>query len=370
MARLRVSLTGDWTALADFHASLVGHEEIELADADADVVVVAASEAAVPAVDASTPTVLVAAEAVPGLVDAAYAAGVAEVLVAPRHVDTIVLAVAKAARGPRRSARAGNGTIRMVFSPKGGTGKTTTTCNLAAACATAGRRTLLLDLDLQFGDAAVMLGLEPRKTLHDLVSSPGVLDADKLAGYVTRHRSGLDVLPAPLRPEDAERISEERLSQLLEVARSVYDVIVVDTSPYFHGPMLTTLERADELLLLCIPDVPTLKNVRLTLHTLELLHFPVDRLRIVLNRADAPGGVRAGSVASVLGRRVDFELPTDPAVPYGVNRGTPAAVALPGTPFARAFAALTAELAGESAVSPKPRRLRLRVPKLALAGGH
>jgi len=372
MTQLKVSLTGDWTALVELRAALVDHEQVELVDADAaDVGVVGVSETATPPLPASsTPTVLVAAHAVPGLVDAAYAAGIGEVVVAPQHVDTIVLALGKAARSPRRSVREGSGTIRMVFSPKGGTGKTTTACSLAAASAAAGRRTLLLDLDLQFGDAAVMLGLEPRKTIHDLVSSPGVLDADKLAGYVTRHRSGLDVLAAPLRPEDGERIAEDRLSQLLEVARSIYDVIVVDTSPYFHGPMLTTLERADDLLLLCIPDVPTLKNVRLTLHTLELLHFPPERLRVVLNRADAPGGVRAGAVASVLGRRVDFELPTDAAVPFAVNRGTPAVVSMPETPFARAFGALTADLAAEGSSAPRARRLRLRVPRLAFAGGH
>ena len=93
-----------------------------------------------------------------------------------------------------------------------------------------------------------MLGLEPEKTIYDLVVAPGELDAEKLAGYVTSHASGLDILPAPLRPEDAELVTEAKLSRLLEVARESYDVIVVDTSPFFHGPMLATLDRTDELL--------------------------------------------------------------------------------------------------------------------------
>ena len=151
-----------------------------------------------------------------------------------------------------------------MFSPKGGTGKTVTATNLAASFAKhEQKRTLLLDLDLQFGDAAIMLGLEPEKTIYDLVVAPGELDSEKLAGYTTKHTCGLDILPAPLRPEDAELVTEAKLARLLEVARESYDVIVVDTSPFFHGPMLATLDRTDELLLLCGLDVPTLKNVRL-----------------------------------------------------------------------------------------------------------
>ena len=100
-----------------------------------------------------------------------------------------------------------------MFSPKGGTGKTVIATNLAAALAKhEAKRTLLLDLDLQFGDAAIMLGLEPEKTIYDLVVAPGELDSEKLAGYATKHTSGLDVLPAPLRPEDAELVTEAKLA--------------------------------------------------------------------------------------------------------------------------------------------------------------
>ena len=80
--------------------------------------------------------------------------------------------------------------------------------NLAVTLASTKERTLLLDLDLQFGDAAIMLGLEPDKTIYDLVVAPGELDPEKLAGYTSKHPSGLDVLPAPIRPEDAELVTE------------------------------------------------------------------------------------------------------------------------------------------------------------------
>ena len=177
-----------------------------------------------------------------------------------------------------------------MFSPKGGTGKTVTSTNLAAAFAKfEGKRTLLIDLDLQFGDAAIMLGVEPEKTIYDLVIAPGELDSEKLAGYTTQHPSGLDILPAPLRPEDAELVTETKLSAPARGGARVVRRIVVDTSPFFHGPTLATLDRTDELLLVCGLDVPTLKNVRLALQTLELLSFPQNRIRVVLNRANSEG---------------------------------------------------------------------------------
>jgi pilus assembly protein CpaE len=198
-----------------------------------------------------------------------------------------------------------------------------------------GKKALLLDLDLQFGDAAIMLGIEPEKTIYDLVVAPGELDTEKLAGYVTRHACGLDILPAPLRPEDAELVTEAKLGQLLEVARQSYDVIVVDTSPFFHGPMLATLDRTDELMLVCSLDVPTLKNVRLALQTLELLSFPPERIRLVLNRANSKVGMKPGEVEGALDVKVRFEVPSDRAVPIAVNRGNPAVLSDPKAEFSR-----------------------------------
>ena len=169
-----------------------------------------------------------------------------------------------------------------------------------------------------------MLGIEPEKTIQDLVTAPGELDTEKLAGYITRHSSGLDVLPAPIRPEDAELVTEAKLARLIEVAKESYDLIVVDTSPFFHGPMLATLDQTDDLLLVCGLDVPTIKNVRLSLQTLELLSFPPERVRVVLNRANSNVGMKKGEVEAALEAKIRFEVPSDRAVPLAVNRGEPA----------------------------------------------
>jgi pilus assembly protein CpaE len=272
------------------------------------------------------PIVLLASLESSTLLDEALESDVADVLLLPQLTENVVFAIRKAAHAGRRVQAAGTrkGRIVTVFSPKGGTGKTVTATNLAVSLAKQhGKRTLLLDLDLQFGDAAIMLGLEPEKTIHDLVVAPGELDAEKLAGYITTHTSGLDILPAPMRPEDAELVTEAKLARLLEVARESYDVIVVDTSPFFHGPMLATLDRTDELLLLCALDVPTLKNVRLSLQTLDLLSFPADRIRVVLRRTSTKVGMTPNEVESALERKVAFEIASDGAVPLAVNRGNP-----------------------------------------------
>jgi pilus assembly protein CpaE len=295
------------------------------------------------------PVLLLSSGECSGMLVEALDAEVADVIPLPQLTENIVFAIRKACQAERRSVGTSGRTGRVVtvFSPKGGIGKTVVSTNLAVSFAKYHKtRTLLLDLDLQFGDAAIMLGIEPEKTIYDLVVAPGELDTEKLAGYTTAHPCGLDVLPAPIRPEDAELVTEGKLARLLEVARASYEMIIVDTSPFFHGPMLATLDRTDVLLLLCGLDIPTIKNVRLGLQTLELLSFPQDRVRVVLNRANTNVGLKRSEVEDTLKAKVHVELPSDRAVPMAVNRGKPVALAEPGADFSKAVKDLADMVAG------------------------
>ena len=291
--------------------------------------------------------------------------GVADVLLLPQLTHNVVFAIRKAAHvRSQLQAPARHGRVVTVFSPKGGTGKTVLATNLAARLAKhEGKRTLLLDLDLQFGDAAIMLGLEPLKTIYDLVVAPGELDPEKLGGYVTKHPCGLDVLAAPLRPEDAELVVESKVTGLIDVARSSYELIVVDTSPFFHGAALATLDRTDELLVLCGLDVPTLKNVRLALQTLEQLSFPTSRINYLMNRASANVGLKTSEVEDGLKVKVRHELPTDRTVQLCVNRGEAVVLAEPRSDFGKAVAALARDVSRKApapvAATPQQRRRRL-----------
>ena len=379
--KIRIYITGSCEGIERLREALASHPDLDfvgwsehvaeataaLAGGHLQVVVHATRDTALPGVELAaireqtrSPIVVLASGESSALLEDALDADVADVLLLPQLTENVVFALRKAAHAGRRlqaeGAQGRHGRIVTVFSPKGGTGKTVTATNLAASFAKyEKKRTLLLDLDLQFGDAAIMLGIEPDKTIYDLVTAPGELDSEKLVGYVTSHPCGLDILPAPLRPEDAELVTESKLARLLEVARESYDVIVVDTSPFFHGPMLATLDRTDELLMVCGLDVPTLKNVRLSMQTLELLSFPAGRIRFVLNRANSKVGMSKKEVEGALDVKIRFEVPSDRAVPLGVNRGQPPAIGDPSCDFARAVRAVAKSLLTPEA--PKKRRM-------------
>lgn len=361
---LRVFMTGTCDGAETIRAALASHPEIDfvgaaetiaeaagaLAGGHLQVVLHATRSSSLPADEIAAirehtraALVLLASGEASRLFEEALDADIADVLLLPQLPDNVVFALRKAAYAVRRpdDPRGHDGTIVTIFSPKGGTGKTVIATNLASALAKhEGKRTLLLDLDLQFGDAAIMMGVEPEKTIFDLVVAPGELDSEKLLGYTTRHACGLDLLPAPLRPEDAELVTEAKVGRLLEVARASFDVIVVDTSPFFHGPMLSTLDRTDQLLLLCGLDVPTLKNVKLSLQTLELLSFPHGRIKVVLNRANTKVGMKPSEVEQALGMKLQNHVPSDRAVPVSVNRGKPVVLADEGSDFGRSVRAL------------------------------
>lgn len=381
--RIRIYLTGDCEGFDALQAAITASAEVNvvgastsveaaatpLAGGHIDCVLHATRESAFPAAEVAAirdltraPVILVASggEAA-AMLEQALEQDVADVLLLPQLTHNVVFAMRKASHARRQLQTAAHrGRVVTVFSPKGGTGKTVVATSLATMLAKKeGRRTLLLDLDLQFGDAAIMLGLEPTKTVYDLVTAPGELDPEKLAGYVTKHQCGLDVLAAPLRPEDAELVVESKVTALIDVARTSYDAIVVDTSPFFHGAMLATLDRTDQLLVLCGLDVPTLKNVRLALQTLELLSFPASRITYVMNRTSTNVGLKVREVEDGLKVKVDHELPTDRTVQLCVNRGEPVVLAEPRSDFARAIADLVKQVAPKAPTARSAPKRRL-----------
>jgi pilus assembly protein CpaE len=224
-----------------------------------------------------------------------------------------------------------------VFSTKGGSGKTVIATNLAVCFARQAKRTLLIDFDLHSGDDALVLGLSPRWTILDLVQSPGDLDAEKLAGFVTRHSSGVDLLPAPTRPDEEELVSIERLEPLIEIARQSYDVVVIDTSSLFSPATLLAIDHTDTLLLVGASDVPTIKSLKIALETLELLEMRVKDVRIVMNRSGAKVGLEDRDVERTLRRQITYTISSDKAIPVSVNRGQPVVVDAPKSRVSRSL---------------------------------
>jgi pilus assembly protein CpaE len=366
---LRVTVTGRQLTLAAVQAGIEVLDAFEIvgADSEPDVLVLVHDPDREPREQlarvreySSVPVVLVTSNSSSDLARWALDAGIADVVTLPAAPEEMLFAIEKAARTARdQGQQQGTGRLITVFSPKGGSGKSVISTNLAAAAAAKGKRsTLLVDLDLQFGDSAIMLGLQPRSTVRELIGTPTELDAEKLEVYTELHSTGLRVLPAPMTPEDAELVSEEAIRNLLQVAKESYEVVVVDTAPFFYGPMLATLDNTDRLLVVCNPDVPTLKNVRLALKTLELLSFPEDKLSIVLNRASSSMGLERGDVEAALDRQVDFVLPLDTGVPLAVNQATPAVLSKTAPAFTPAMLELARSAAGLDLSQARPQTPR------------
>jgi len=230
------------------------------------------------------------------------------------------------------------GVVVTVFSAKGGCGKTTVATNLAASLAERGRRSVcLVDLDLAFGDVAIALQLFPSHTIADAVPLSADLDIQAVRAILTPHSPGLTTLVAPIEPGLAETIPAELVGRLLELLRGAFDVVVVDTPPAFDDHVLAAFDRSDVVALLATLDIPALKNLKITLETLELLNYPRERLRVVLNRADSKVGLSISEVEKTLKSSIAAHIPSSRDVPASVNRGVPLVLDDPKHPVSQAI---------------------------------
>jgi pilus assembly protein CpaE len=243
----------------------------------------------------------------------------------------------------RRSTASGErdrGSLVCVLGPKGGIGKTVTSTNLGAALADAGHRTVVVDLDLQFGDAGLALGVQPDRTIYDLATSGGILDAEKVDGYLAEHPSGLRVLLAPVRPDQAQSVSVEFLKDLYASLTATFEFVVVDTPPGFTPEVIATIDAAAAICMLGMLDAPSLKNTKLGLETLKMMGVPLERVRVVLNRADTNVGISQSDAVAILDRTPDVLIPSQRDVVRWVNAGEPIVLASRRSEPAKAFRAL------------------------------
>jgi pilus assembly protein CpaE len=253
-----------------------------------------------------------------------------------------------------------SGVLITVFSAKGGCGKTTIATNLAAALAERGRREVcLVDLDLAFGDVAIAMQLFPAHTIADAVSLSAGLDAEAVTSLLTPHSPGLTTLVAPLEPGAAESIPAEMVGRLLDLLKEKFDVVVVDTPPAFDDQVLAAFDRSDLVALLTTLDIPALKNLKLTLETMDLLNYPRDRWRVVLNRADSKVGLAVHEVEKTLGVPISVQVPSSRDVPASINRGVPIVLDDPRHPVSQAIRRFAeSSIAATSSGAAIPRSLR------------
>lgn len=294
--------------------------------------------------------VLVSSEVTPELLRAAMRAGVRDVLSAEDQAYTEILAaISEAAEAvvARRDARvAGDaavdagpsrGRVVTVFSTKGGVGKSVIATNLGAALAQLGRSVILVDLDLQFGDAGIMLNLEPKRTIADAVQSFERLDEAMLRSYLVEHSSGLRVLLAPTRPEDAEVITTPRITHIISLLRGMADIVILDTPGTLDETVLTAIDSSDSVIAVATMDIASIKNTRISLQKLRQLGYENGLVRLVLNRADSKVLLEPEEVEKAIGARIRGRIPSDRVVPRSVNKGIPVVIEEPRSAVAKSL---------------------------------
>jgi pilus assembly protein CpaE len=288
-----------------------------------------------------------------GFLRRAFEAGADDIVMLPASREQVRFEIQKLIarkEGAEAPSQKDDSRLVCILGPKGGTGKTLTATNLAVSLAQRGQRVALVDLDLQFGDVALCLGLPPERTVYDLAQSPGALDYDKLDAFLAMHSSGVRTLIAPRRPDQASAVGAELLREVYSIVRSTFDWIVVDTPPGFTAEVITSIDSSTDVVMVGMLDSLSLKNTKLGLETLELMRYDPDHIYLLLNRAHSRVGISQSDVEAVLGRTPDVFIPSDREIPRTVNEGIPIVVARPQSEPAEAFGRLADLIAGPSVV--------------------
>jgi pilus assembly protein CpaE len=172
--------------------------------------------------------------------------------------------------------------------------------------------------------------------------SGGSLDAGKVQSYLAVHPSGMRVLMAPTRPDQAADVTIDFLREVYAVLRTAFDYVIIDTPPGFTPEVIASIDASSYICMVGMLDALSLKNTKLGLETLELMGYKPERVRIVLNRADSSVGITHNDVLSVLGRPPDVLVPSNRDITRSVNEGNPVILSHKRSEAAKAFHALAA----------------------------
>jgi pilus assembly protein CpaE len=263
----------------------------------------------------------------------AMRAGIRDLLSPEADVDSIrilmeraSLAAASRRRGLGGSVEGGShsGRIIAVMSPKGGVGKTTVSTNIAVGLAKfATMGVVVVDLDLQFGDVASGLMLDPEKTIADAVTGAAAQDSMVLKSYLTVHPAGIYALCAPHNPAQIEHITADQVGHLLDQLANEFEFVVVDTAPGLGDHVLATLDRATDAVWVCGMDIPSIRGLRTGLGILNEVGLVPSNRHVVLNFADRKSGLSLQDVEATIGCPVDITLPRSRTLPFSTNKGVP-----------------------------------------------
>lgn len=234
------------------------------------------------------------------------------------------------------------GTIPVVavVSPKGGNGKTTVSSNLAVALS---RRidSIIVDLDVHFGDVEYALRMQPTHRLDDLVNQRRQRDPISM---LSAHPSGLDVLCAPLDPVAADRLSTADVFAVVDDLMATNRPVVLDTAGGISDFSLGALDRATRVVLVCGTDVPSVQAAKKLLATMTQLGMSLDHVDLLVNRSDSNVGLSVADVEEAVGRPAVLTVPEHSSLAAGMNSGSPVTESSPRSSIAVRFQAYADEL--------------------------
>lgn len=239
----------------------------------------------------------------------------------------------------------GNARVFAVFSPKGGVGTTTIAFNLAVAAGQLGPRTVLIDGSLQFGDLRALLKVpQDAPSILDLPTDR-ITEAD-LADVLWRDPSGIDILLAPPRIEQAEMVSLRDVDKVLSILRRLYNMVVIDTASYLTDVTLAFLDQADLVVELVTYDVTTIHSTIAMAGTFRAIGYEPTKVQYLVNRADSSGGIAAEDLARALGRVPEHTVVSDGQLVVRANNdGVPFVLAAPDAPISGDIVRLARSLA-------------------------
>ncbi|MDQ3137234.1 MAG: AAA family ATPase [Gemmatimonadota bacterium] len=282
----------------------------------------------------------------------AMRAGVSEFL--PKPVDLAALRTTIQRLAPKLTQAMGglkpahSAKVYAFFSAKGGSGSTTVATNVAIVLhRLTGKKTLLVDLDAELGEIALLLGMQPRFNFVDLVQNFHRMDTGLLSSYIERHDSGVHLLSAPYHPDRAEAVGEDQIRRIVGYLRQHYDYVVIDTSKSFSPTTLAAFEQADQVYLVSTVDLPSLRNIQRALPMLKRVTGKTDhQIRLVINRYNSSNSVTPADVERSLGLKIFATLCNDyEAVMHSINSGKPVVLNGNGA-YSRDLQRLGAEIAG------------------------
>ena len=248
------------------------------------------------------------------------------------------------------------GRMTAVFSSKGGCGTSFIATNIAAC---AKRKTLLVDLNLEAGDLALFLGLDPRHSIGDMISHRGVLDSELISAYVTPHSANLHLLSAPKEVDPVDKIKPEHVFEVLLKLRECYDHIVLDPQHTFDAVTMTALDQSDKIVLVVTLDIPAIRSAKRALQFFDKIGYPREKTLIFVNRWSKQVDLDLGQVEEFLGGPVAGSLLSDyQMVVNSINLGTPLVVSNPSSKIARGIIDFAKVLAAGKTKAQPPKAKR------------